>query len=119
MRVKLDENLPHRLVAVLRELGHETDTVVHEGLGGTGDERLWPEVQREQAFFVTKDLDFSDQRRYPPGTHHGVLVVRLSDDRSRTVSHRLRLLFATEPVATWHACLVVVTDHKVRVRRPR
>lgn len=118
MRVKLDENLPHRLVAVLRELGHDTDTVVDEGLGGASDERLWPEVQREEAFFITKDLDFSDERRYSAGTHHGVLVVRLSDDRSSAVAQRLRLLFRTEPVATWHAYLVVVTDHKVRVRRP-
>ncbi len=119
MRIKLDENLPLRLVPILRAQGHETDTVADEGLRGTEDEELWPEVQREGAFFMTKDLHFSDERRYPPGAHHGVLVVRLSDDRSQTVAERLHLLCSTEVFATWHSCLVIVTDHKVRVRRPQ
>jgi predicted nuclease of predicted toxin-antitoxin system len=119
MRVKLDENLPERLVAVLRDLGHDTDTVVQEGLGGSSDDHIWPEVQEAGGFFITKDLDFSDERRYAPGTHQGVLVVRLSDDRSRVVAERLDLVFATEPVETWNGCLVIVGDHKVRIRRPR
>jgi hypothetical protein len=28
------------------------------------------------------------------------------------------LLFATEPVEQWKGCLVVATDHKLRVKRP-
>lgn len=34
MRIKLDENLPLRLVRILVPLGHETDTVPQEGLAG-------------------------------------------------------------------------------------
>ncbi len=37
MRIKLDENLPSSLAAVLTELGHDADTVVQEGLGGVSD----------------------------------------------------------------------------------
>ena len=32
MKIKLDENLPVRLAVKLAELGHDTDTVVEEGL---------------------------------------------------------------------------------------
>ena len=32
MKIKLDENLPGRLVRALTELGHDTDTVVDEDL---------------------------------------------------------------------------------------
>jgi predicted nuclease of predicted toxin-antitoxin system len=118
MKVKLDENLPERLVAGLRELGHDTDTVVGEGLKGETDERLWPQIQRAARLLVTKDLGFSDERRYAPGTHHGILVLRLTDDRSRVVAERLATVFADDSVKTWAGCLVIVTDHKVRVRRP-
>jgi predicted nuclease of predicted toxin-antitoxin system len=119
MKVKLDENLPERLVASLKELGHDTDTVVGEGLKGETDERLWPQIQRAGRFLVTKDLGFSDERLYAPGTHHGILVLRLTDDRSRVVAERLAIVFADESVETWAGCLVIVTDHKVRIRRPR
>jgi hypothetical protein len=34
MKIKLDENLPERIVAGLTALGHDTDSVPGEGLGG-------------------------------------------------------------------------------------
>jgi hypothetical protein len=70
-------------------------------------------------FLITKDLGFSDERRYPPGSHRGILVLRLVDDRSRAAAERLTAVFRAEAVEDWAECLVVVTDHKVRVRRPR
>ncbi len=117
MRVKLDENLPARLVAVLVELGHDVDTVVGEGMKGAKDDDLWQAVQAAERFLITKDLGFSDARRYVPGTHRGILVFRLSDDRSRVVAERLAFVFRNEAVEDFAGCLVIVTDHKVRVRR--
>ena len=37
MRLKLDENLPGRLVALLTQLGHDVDTVPPEGIAGKDD----------------------------------------------------------------------------------
>ena len=37
MKFKLDENLPAELVADLRGLGHDADTVSDEGLRGAQD----------------------------------------------------------------------------------
>lgn len=101
MKVKLDENLPERLVSILQRLGHDVDTVTKEGLRGATDDRLWPEVQKVARFLITKDLGFSDERRYPPGQHCGIFVVRLSDDRSHAVANRLGSVFSVEQVATW------------------
>jgi predicted nuclease of predicted toxin-antitoxin system len=119
MKIKLGENLPERIVAGLSALGHDTDTVAREGLGGATDEDLWPKVQRAARFLITKDLGFSDERLYPPGSHEGILVLRLADDRSSAAAERLVAVFQTEAVEAWSGCLVVVSDHKVRVRRPR
>jgi len=90
-----------------------------EGLGGATDEDLWPQVQQAARFLITKDLGFSDERRYPPGSHQGIRVLRLVDDRSRAAAERLTAVFRAEAVEDWAECLVVVTNHKVRVRRPR
>lgn len=89
MRLKLDENLPARLVPILVELGHDVDTVVREGLKGAKDDDLWPAVQKAERFLITKDLGFSDVRRYPPGhppRHHRVPAVGRSQRGCRSAA---------------------------------
>lgn len=118
MKIKLDENLPERLVAVLSALGHDVDTVRFEQLTGRDDGDVWGAAQAAGRFFVTQDLDFSDQRRYTPGSHAGLLLVRLARPGRDALFERVSMLFTTEQVIEWHACLVVATDRKVRVKRP-
>lgn len=69
-------------------------------------------------FLITQDLDFSDVRRYTPGTHRGLLLVRLASPGGTALLSRVQSLFAVEDVSTWAGCLVVATDRKLRVRRP-
>jgi len=71
--VKLDENLGKTHVRFLRELGYEADRVHDQGLSGANDERVWARVCAEGRFLITLDLDFSDVRRYRPGSHPGIL----------------------------------------------
>ena len=118
MNIKLDENLPERLVASLQRLGHDVDTVPAERLAGHDDAEVWDAAQAAERFLITQDLDFSDMRRYAPGTHAGLLLVRLARPGRDALLARVAMVFATEPVESWHRCLVVATDHKVRVKRP-
>ena len=118
MKVKLDENLPGRLVSELSQLGHDVDTVRAEHLAGQSDNQVWQATQSDNRFLITQDLDFSDMRLYTPGTHAGLLLVRLAHPGRDALMERVAALFATEPVDQWQGCLVVATDHKVRVKRP-
>ncbi len=118
MRIKLDENLPSSLAAELTELGHNADTIVQEGLGGVNDTEVLQAAIANDRFLVTHDLDFSDVRKFQPGRHPGILVVRLREPGSQALSHRIRLVFAGENVESWPGCFVVATERKVRVRRP-
>ena len=68
MNLKLDENIPQRLIQTLGQLGHDIDTVREEGLTGQTDPAVWTATQRSSRFFVTQDLDFPDIRVYTPGT---------------------------------------------------
>lgn len=117
MKIKLDENLPERLVPELAALGHDVDTVRAEHLTGRPDNEIWQAARLADRFLITQDLDFSDVRRYVPGTHRGLLLVRLAQPGRDALVARVALLFATEPVNQWKGCLVVATDHKVRVKR--
>ncbi|HLZ13455.1 MAG TPA: DUF5615 family PIN-like protein [Candidatus Acidoferrum sp.] len=82
MKIKLDENLPQQIAPVLRGLGHDVHTLTEEGLAGRRDDDVWLATQNESRFLITQDLDFSDLRKFAPGTHEGVLLLRLrSPDR--------------------------------------
>ena len=118
MKIKLDENLPDRLARVLGHLGHDTDTIPEEGLSGRDDPQVWEAAQVAERFFITQDLDFSDIRQFIPGTHHGILLVRLRDPGRNALLKRVHDLFQTELVENWKRCFVVVTDRKLRVRYP-
>jgi predicted nuclease of predicted toxin-antitoxin system len=116
MKIKLDENMPHRLVAALARHGHDVDTVLDEQLKGFPDEAVWRAACDEQRFFITQDLDFSDMRIFKPGTHAGILLVRISDPGADA------LVAAVDAVASelerWRHCFVVLTGRKIRIHRP-
>ncbi len=117
MKVKLDENLPARLLAALSQLGHEVDTVAQERLTGRSDADIWQAAQDGGRFLVTQDMDFSDIRRFQPGTHHGLRLVRLREPGRNALLQCVRAAFQTEDAERWRGCFVVVTEHKLRVRR--
>jgi predicted nuclease of predicted toxin-antitoxin system len=119
MKVKLDENLPIDLVEVLARLGHDVDTVPEEGLAGKPDESVWAASQDAHRLLVTQDLDFSDVRKYAPGTHCGLVLVRLAVPSRLNLIHRIRGVFATERVDSWAGGFVIVTDVKIRIRMNR
>jgi predicted nuclease of predicted toxin-antitoxin system len=118
MKIKLDENIPAGLVGTLTALGHDVDSVLEEGLAGHCDPDVWAGAQASGRFLVTQDLDFSDLRQFIPGTHSGLLLIRLKQPGRRRVASRVRMLFEAYDVASWRGCLVVATEVKVRVHRP-
>jgi predicted nuclease of predicted toxin-antitoxin system len=94
MRIKLVENLTASLASALTGLAHEVHTVAEENLSGSKDDELWEAAQRESLFLITQDLDFSDTRKFAPGTHSGTLLVRLrSPDRTSLIQRIKQSIF--------------------------
>ena len=77
MKLKLDENLGHAVVALFREAGHEVETVRSEGLPGSPDENVIAACCREGRGLVTLDVDFSNPLIFPPADYAGIMVLRL------------------------------------------
>ena len=118
MKIKLDENLPSRLATALEDLGHDVHTTSSEGLTGRADLDIWGAAQAESRFLITQDLDFSDIRRFTPGSHAGVLLVRLHSPSRQNLIARVRYVFETESADHWTGCFVVVSERKIRVVKP-
>lgn len=117
MRIKLDENLPLRLVEALSRLGHDIVSVPEEGLSGKDDHQVWSAAKTENRFLITQDLGVADIRRVQSEAPAGVLLIRLREPGRDALFHRVFSLFQPEKVETWSGCLVVATERKLRIRR--
>ncbi len=118
MRFKLDENLPADLADHLREAGHDVADVVEEGLGGQDDPLVFNAAKKERRTLLTFDLDFADIRRYPPGTHHGIVVFRLEDQRWLSLRERVDRLLSVGSLGHLGGGLAIVNESRVRFKRP-
>lgn len=72
VRFKLDENLPRDAEVLLRDAGHDVQTVLEENLGESADPEILDACLTERRILITLDLDFSDIRLYPPASHNGI-----------------------------------------------
>lgn len=119
MRILLDENLPSDLVAALRDGGHDVETVSSLNLAGRPDGEVWFAAQKSGRVLMTQDIRFVDARMFIPGAHAGIILVRLAQNGARMLIARISKVFASEDVESWRGCFVVISDSKLRVRRPR
>ena len=75
----VDESMPRSTARELRRLGYWAEDVRDVSLKGSDDDTVFSYAQAQQATLVTADRDFEDIRRFPLGTHHGIIVVRVPD----------------------------------------
>jgi predicted nuclease of predicted toxin-antitoxin system len=118
MRILLDENLPADLVDVLRALGHDVEHVYSKNLSGHPDPDVRAVAQSENRLLITQDIRFADAREFLPGQHAGFLLVRLKRPGLRAIMEKLRSVLEREDVESWQGCFIVLSDSKLRVRRP-
>lgn len=119
MRIKVDEDLPAVVAELLRAQGHEAATVLEQGMGGWKDPALWRVVQEETRFLVTADKGFGDIRRYPPGEHSGVLLLRPDEDGIRPLISLMQDVLASYRLEALQGLLTVATPRSIRIRRSR
>ncbi len=117
MHVKVDEDLPKSIVELLHEHGYSATSVREQGLHGTKDSVLWQIVQQEGYFFITADKGFGDIRLYPPGTHHGILLLRPDVEGIISYTELFRSVLNTVRLQDLTGLLAVATPRGLRVRR--
>lgn len=118
MRLKLDENITVAARDPLVALGHDVDTVPDEDLTGASDPDVLAAAVTDERALVTCDLGFGDPRTYPPGSHRGVILLRLRDQQPDNVVSVLQGLAKNHDLNKLAGSVVVVTEGLVRIRWP-
>jgi predicted nuclease of predicted toxin-antitoxin system len=118
VKLKLDENVPIRLVPLLVSSGHDVATVADELLGGAKDRLVADAARVEGRLLLTLDRGFADIRTYPPGSHPGIVVLRPRVQTPAAVTRMLESLLAGHQLSEFGGCVSIVEPAAIRVRRP-
>jgi len=118
LKLKLDENLSRHLSAEITTLGHEVATAADQGLLGRSDREVSAAAKAAGELLFTLDLEFGDLRKYPPGSHPGILLFRPRSMGPSAVNGFVTNFVRGTDLAELAGCLVVVDPDRVRVRRP-
>jgi predicted nuclease of predicted toxin-antitoxin system len=118
MRIKIDENISRHLKPFLTQEGHEAATAGEEGLLGKTDAEVGAAAKAEGMLLFTLDLEFADLRKFPPGSHPGVVLFRPQGVGPISVNRFILDFVKTTNFLDLAGCTVVVDPTRVRVRRP-
>jgi len=118
MKLKLDENLSRHLRPLLAALGHDVTTAREQGLLGRPDTEVAAAAKKEDRVLLTLDLEFADLRKYPPGTHPGVILFRPRTFGPLAVNGFVERFVRDADLEGLAGSIAVVEPHQVRARRP-
>ena len=118
MKFKLDENLPASSAAVLARAGHDVDTVTAEGLTGAPDRDVVVAATAEGRILISLDVGMGDIRAYPPGSHAGIVVLRVPDQSAATVTKTISDLASLTELASLAGSVAVLQRGLLRIRHP-
>jgi predicted nuclease of predicted toxin-antitoxin system len=119
LKFTLDENMPADLAALLGEDGYDVIDVFQKGLGGANEPPVLAAAVKERRILMTFDLDFSDSRQYPPGTHAGIVVFRLYDQCWSLLEKPVTRLLESGELRSLNNGLAIVDESRVRWKRPK
>lgn len=118
MKLKLDENLSRHLKPVLLGLGHDVLTAADENLLSHPDTEIAQAAKEEQRMLLTLDVEFADLRKYPPGSHPGVILFRPLSLSPLSVNAFITDFVRRTDLDKLAACVAVVDPVHVRIRSP-
>jgi predicted nuclease of predicted toxin-antitoxin system len=86
-------------------------------LQGKSDDKILAAAKREKRILVTFDLDFSNIINYPPGSHPGIIVVRLDVPSKKTIVQAIVQFVKTAKLEDIARSLVILEDKNYRIRK--
>ena len=119
-RFLVDESLPRAVTRTLASMGHDTVDVRDAGLRGATDDAIARTASVEGRIVVAGDTDFANALRFPPGTHPGIIVLRLPNAwTSRERAERLTAALDPTLVEELSGAIVIIEPSRVRRIAPK
>jgi len=117
MRILADENLQEPTLRFLRELGHDVHGANEAGLKSAPDTAVFRQAQQEQRVVLTYNGDFADIRDLAGKDHHGVIRLRIENQRVGYAHPLLKEALEKLQDTNLHNTLVTVMDDRLRIRK--
>jgi predicted nuclease of predicted toxin-antitoxin system len=117
VRFLVDENTGNLVSRWLRTEGHEVFSVYEEARGISDDDILQKAIA-ENWILITSDKDFGEKVYREQHLHHGIILLRLEDQRSVNKIYVLQQLLNTHSEQLVDH-FTVVTEKQVRFARTR
>lgn len=115
----VDACMPKSSAKLLKGLGHDALDAREISLGGAKDPKIYEYAQKENRILVTRDKGFGDIRSYPPGSHAGIVVLRLpSSFTASQISKVLKDFIEDVETEQLKKGLAIVEVGRYRIRRP-
>lgn len=112
----IDECVSFLTVKLIQECGFQWEMVGKSILKGKDDETIYKYAQRNNMILVTYDLGFGNIFKYSPSSHHGIIVMRVSDLNSIISGNRFfKVLLNREK--SFEKTLFIVNSIKYRKRK--
>jgi predicted nuclease of predicted toxin-antitoxin system len=118
VKFKLDENLPASSAAILASAGHDVDTVTAEDLTGAADQDVVTAATAADRILISLDVGMGDIRAYPPGSHAGIVVLRVQDQSAATVNEAISELVSLAEPANLAGAVAILQRGLLRIRHP-
>ena len=117
MRFLVDECTGPRVASWLLEEGHEVFSV-HEEAKGSDDVAIINIANEQDYIIITNDKDFGELAFKDNKHHKGIILLRLSDERSQ---NKIQVLgeILEKYSQDLHSNFVVATEDSVRIIRPK
>jgi predicted nuclease of predicted toxin-antitoxin system len=119
MKLKLDENLSRHLKPILIGLDYDILTAADENLLSRPDTEIASAARNEHRMVLTLDIEFADLRKYPPGSHPGVILFRPLSLSPLSVNAFITDFIGRTNLEKLAACVAVVDPVHIRIRSPQ
>ncbi len=89
----IDENLSYDLIEFLQKKGFNADHIKKMELGGTKNGELYKIIEKNKAWFISKDKDFSVKEKFDKYKVGGIIVLNLSNETTKNFKQYIDLTF--------------------------
>ena len=117
MKFLLDENISPKTVNFLKELGHDAIHLRDVNLKGAVDEDVINYATQHKLVLITIDRDFGNILDYPPGSHPGIIRLKLQYMPSRIVNFVLKTFLEEVKPQDIYGNLAIVEENRYRLRK--